>query len=145
MGLGLHTKLLERLNKWYVSDYDSEEFYRLFTLEECHYVEFTFREMEEIFQLEQMMEWNAALKENKVHKSDYVIMLVSFKPIVSFDNDDNRRQKTHTKVREMFKECFHDDNMEKIDLCMKTFPMMAIFLLKKVKANHNKKKLLPSK
>ena len=35
-------------------------------------------------------------------------------------------------------EAFEIGNMNKIDLCMKTFPMMAIFLSKKVKGNHTK-------
>ena len=66
MGQGPHAKLLECLEEWYVGNYDSEQFYKLFNLEDCDYVKFLFKEMINIFQLEQMMEWNAALKESKV-------------------------------------------------------------------------------
>ena len=76
---------------------------------------------------------------------EYVITLVSFKPSVTVVDDDERRQTAHTKVCDMFKECFHDGDINKIDLCLKTFPMMAIFLSKKVKGNHNKRKLPASK
>ena len=145
MGLRPHTKLLECLEEWYVGDYDSEEFFRLFNLEECDYIEFLYRKMSKIFQLEQMMEWNAVLNESKLQSSNYVTTLVSFKPTVSIVDDNDRRQKAHTKVCDMSKECFHDGNMNKIELFMKTFPMMAIFLSKKVKGNHNKKKLPASK
>ena len=85
------------------------------------------------------------MKESKLESSDYVITLVSIKPIKSIVDDDDRRQTAHTKVCDMFKECFHDENMKKIDLCMKTFPMMIIFLSKIVKGNHNKRKLPASK
>ena len=68
----------------------------------------------------------------KVH--DYVITLVSFKPIERTDDKDKRViaqiEIAHEKVRGMFSDCFHDDNMKKIDVCMKTFPTMAIFLSK---------------
>ena len=65
MGKGPHTELLERLQGLYVGDYNCEEFYGLFNLDACEYVEFTYREMTEIFELEQMREWNAALNESK--------------------------------------------------------------------------------
>ena len=107
-------------------------------------MEFPFKEMIDIFYLKQMMQWNAALKGSKHQSSDYAITLVSFKPIKSIDDKD-RRQIAHTKVHDMFKECFHDGNMNKVDVCMKTFPMMAIFLSKKVKFNPNKRKLPASK
>ena len=55
------------------------------------------------------------------------------------------RETAHNKVRGLFEECFEIDNMNKIKLCMKTFPTMAIFLSKKVKVNPNKKKLPASK
>ena len=45
------------------------------------------------------------------------------------------------KVREMFKDCFHDANMDKIDVCMKTSPTMAIFLSKKMRVGSKQKKL----
>ena len=96
MGQGPHTELLECLDEWYVGDYDSEQFYKLFNLEECNYIEFLFKEMINIFHLKQMMEWNAALKESKHQSSDYVITLVSFKPIESFVDDDDRRPHLRT-------------------------------------------------
>ena len=145
MGKAPHTELLDCLQEWYVSDYDSEEFYGLFNLDACEYIKFLYREMTEIFELQQMREWTAALNESKHQSSDYVITLVSFKPTVSIVDNDKRRETAYTKVRDMFKDCFHDGNMNKIDLCLETFPTMAIFLSKKVKGNCNKKKLPASK
>ena len=120
------------------------EFYKLFNLEVCNYIEFPFKEMINIFSLNQMMQWHSALKGSKHQSSDYAITLVSFKPIMSNDGED-RRQIAHLKVHEMFKDCFHDGSMNKIDVCMKTFPMMAIFFSKKMKVIHNKRKLSASK
>ena len=99
MGIGPHTELLQCLQQWYVGDYDSEEFYGLFNLDDCEYVEFTFREMTEIFELEQMREWNAALNESKHQSSENVITLVSFKPSVSNIDDDKRRETAYTSLR----------------------------------------------
>ena len=79
------------------------------------------------------------LKESKHQSSNYVIALVSFKPTQSRDDKDSR-QIAHTKVHNMFKECFHDGNMNKIDVCMNTFPMMAIFLSKKLNTGSGKEK-----
>ena len=135
MGIGPHTELLQRLQQWYVGDYHSEEFYGLFNLDACEYVEFTYREMTEIFELEQMREWNAALNESKHQASENVITLVSFKPTASIIDDNKRRKTAYTKVHSMFKECFYDRDMNKINLCLKTIPMLAIFLSKKVRGN----------
>ena len=97
-------------------------------------MEFPFKEMNNIFYLEQMMQWAAPLEGSKGKVNDYVITLVSFKPIEHTDDKDKRViaqiEIAHKKVRGMFSDCFHDDNMKKIDVCMKTFPMMAIFLSK---------------
>ena len=97
-------------------------------------MEFPFKEMNNIFYLKQMMQWAAPLEGSKGQVSDYVITLVSFKPIECTDDKDKRViaqiEIAHMKVCDMFKGCFHDDNMKKIDVCMSTFPMMAIFLSK---------------
>ena len=140
-----HTELLKRLEHWFIGDYESEEFYKLFNLEECDYVEFSFKEMNNIFYLEQMTQWAAPLEGSKGKVDDYVITLVSFKPIERTDDKDKRViaqiELAHEKVRDMFKDCFHCDNKEKIDVCMKTFPTMAIFLSKRPKSNRNKRAL----
>ena len=140
-----HTELLDHLTNWFVGDYKCEEFYKLFNLEVCDYVKLPFKEMINIFSLDPLMQWHSALKGSKRQSSNYAITLVSFKPIASNDGDD-RRQKAHMKVHEMFKDCFDDGSMNKVDVCTKTFPMrMAIFLSKKMKTFHNKRKLPASK
>ena len=135
-----HTELLKHLEHWFIGDYESEDFYKLFNLEECDYMEFPFKEMNNIFYLEQMTQWAAPLEGSKGKVHDYVITLVSFKPKEHTDDKDKRViariELAHEKVREMFK--------EKINVCMKTFPTMAIFLSKQQKSNRNKK-MLPSK
>ena len=67
MGIGPHTELLQCLQQWYVSDYNAEHFYDLFNLDACEYVEFTYKEVTKIFQLDQMTEWSAALNEKRIH------------------------------------------------------------------------------
>ena len=79
----------------------------------CDFIKFPFKEMINNFSLNQMMQWHSALKGSKCQSSNYAITLVSFKPITSNEGDE-RRQIAHMKVREMFKDCFHDDSMNKV-------------------------------
>ena len=60
------------------------------------------------------------LRKTKDQSLNYVITLDSFKPIMSNEGDKWKLTTTHMKVDEMFKGCFHDDNIDdKIDVAMK--------------------------
>ena len=138
----IHTQLCSCLENWYVGNCNSDVMSFTHTSiwrQVCNYVEFSYKKMKGIFFLDQMKEWHSMLPGSTHESSNFAITLVYFKPNQS-NEVDKRKAAAHVKVQDMFKDCFHDVNhASMIDVAMKTFPIMAIFLSQKKKAIRKQK------
>jgi hypothetical protein len=116
----------------------AEEFYDSFNLINCNYVEFSFNEMQVIFNLPGMEDWRSVFDKSDKNAGDVTIALVSFKP--PCDKEEPSQVTAFDKVEKMFTECFLASDHEHIKAAMNTCPTMAIFLSRTKKSLKKRKR-----